>query len=410
MHSPGTSGSMTQPPRLGMSARRTAIVGGLMVTTGPLSLSLYSPALPALVADLGTTDAGGKLTLTVYFAAFACAQLVCGPVADRYGRRATGIAFFAVYVLGSLVCTLAPTLEVLLLGRLLQGFGVSAGIALSRAMVRDQFAGADAIRILTLVNLILTIAPAVSPTLGSLLMLASPWNVMFAVMAGFGLAIIAMLGFGAHETLPPTARVPLKLRTIIANYARLLRTPDFLLPALAIGCAFGGFYVFPALLPFILIDTLGLSPFAFAMVMLIQTGCFIAGNLIAARLARRLSGSQLMSIGLVLIGLAGLAFAVAPRFMPDSVLAVMVPVGLWMLALAAIGPSATTAAMSGFADIAGSAGAMTGFLQMGGGFVASLAASTMFAGALAGLTTIPPLLAAATILLVLADRLRVGGR
>ncbi len=399
-----TAPDNTRPAGLGMSARRTAVIGGLMVTTGPLSLSLYSPALPSLVADLGITDAGGKLTLTVYFAAFAFAQLICGPVSDRYGRRATGIGFFAIYVLGSLVGALAPTLEVLLLGRLLQGFGVSAGVALSRAMVRDRFAGAEAIRILTLVNLILTVAPAVSPTLGSLLMLVGPWNVMFTVMAGFGLAIIAMLGFGARETLPESRRVPLNLRTILTNYARLLRAPDFLLPALVIGCAFGGFYVFPALLPFILIDTLGLSPFGFAMVMLIQTGCFMAGNMIAARLARRISGAQLVGIGLVLIGLAGLGFAVAPRLMPDSILAVMIPVGLWMLALAAIGPSATTAAMAGFADIAGSAGAMTGFLQMGGGFAASLAAGALFASALDALTIIPPLLALATILLAAAER------
>ena len=399
-----TASDTTRPAGLGMSARRTAVIGGLMVTTGPLSLSLYSPALPSLVADLGITDAGGKLTLTVYFAAFAFAQLICGPVSDRYGRRATGIGFFAIYVLGSLVGALAPTLEVLLLGRLLQGFGVSAGVALSRAMVRDRFAGAEAIRILTLVNLILTVAPAVSPTLGSLLMLVGPWNVMFAVMAGFGLAIIAMLGFGARETLPESRRVPLNLRTILTNYARLLRTPDFLLPSLILCCAFGGFYVFPALLPFVLIDTLGLSPFGFAMVMLIQTGCFMAGNMIAARLARRISGAQLVLIGLVLVGLAGLGFAIAPRLMPDSILAVMIPVGLWMLALAAIGPSATTAAMAGFADIAGSAGAMTGFLQMGGGFAASLAAGALFASALDALTIIPPLLAFATILLALAER------
>jgi DHA1 family bicyclomycin/chloramphenicol resistance-like MFS transporter len=397
---------VTKRQVFGMSARRTAIVGGLMATTGPLSLSLYSPALPALVSDLGATDSGGKLTLSVYFAAFACAQLICGPLSDRYGRRAVGMAFFIIYVIGSLVCALSPTLEVLLLGRLLQGFGVSSGVALSRAMVRDQFTGMDAIRILTLVNLILTVAPAVSPTLGSLLMLLGPWNIMFVVMAGFGLAIIALLALGARETLAADARVPLRPGRILTNYGRLLRSPDFMLPGLVLALAFGGFYVFPALLPFILIDRLGLTPLQFALVMLIQTASFIAGNIVAALLARWLRGDQLVSIGLVLIGLAGSGFAVLPHLFPGSVLAVMVPVGVWMLSLAAIGPSTTTAAMAGHGDIAGASGAMTGFLQMGGGFVASMLASTLFADALSAMSVIPPILAAAAIALVAVERRR----
>lgn len=375
-----------------------------MVTTGPLSLTLYGPALPSIVADLGASDAGGKLTMSVYFAAFALAQLICGPLSDRYGRRWVGVAFFALYVLGSVVCALAPNLEMLLLGRMLQGFGVSAGGALSRAMVRDQFAGMEAVRILTLVNLILTITPAVAPTLGSLILLAGSWPLMFTIMAGFGLAIIALLGFGAHETLPETARAPLHPRGILVNYARLIGAPDFLLPALLLALAFGGFYGFAALLPFVLIEQIGLTPFQFAMALLIQTGSFIIGNLIAGRLARKLDGPQLIVLGLVLLGLGGLGFATAPRLFPDSVLAIMAPVSLWMLALPAIGPSATVAAMARYGHMAGAASAMTGFFQMGGGFIASLLAIALFADARVALATVLPILAALAIATALLHR------
>lgn len=387
-----------------MSPRRTAIIGGLIVTTGPLSLTLYSPALPAIVTDLGATDAGGKLTMSVYFAAFALAQLICGPLSDRYGRRSVGIAFFAIYVLGSLVGALAPTLEVLLLGRLMQGFGVSAGVALSRAMVRDQFVGMEAIRILTMVNLILTVAPAVSPTLGSIILLFGSWHAMFVIMAGFGLAIIALLGLGARETLPETGRTPLRPGTIMGNYARLLSAPDFLLPALVLAMAFGGFYGFAALLPFILIDQIGLTPFQFAMAMLIQTGSFITGNLLAGRLARNLDGPRLVLLGLVFLMLGGLGFAIAPRLFPDSVLATMGPVSLWMLALAAIGPSATASAMARHGHIAGSAGALTGFFQMGGGFLASVLAIGLFPDARTAITILLPALALLGIAAALLHR------
>ncbi|GLQ11815.1 Bcr/CflA family drug resistance efflux transporter [Devosia yakushimensis] len=393
--------SPTQP----MSARRTAIIGGLMVAAGPLSITLYAPALPTLVADLATTEAMGKLTLSVYFGAFALAQLVCGPLSDRFGRKPVAIGFFALYVLGSLVAALAPSIEMLLAGRALQGIGVSAGVALSRAMVRDQFVGSESIRILTLINLILTVAPAVAPTLGSALLLAGSWHLMFVVMAGFGLAIIVMLSLGARETQPVAAQVPLNPIRILANYRRLLASAQFMAPALLLAIAFGGFYGFSALLPFVLLDDIGLTPFQFAMTMLIQTGSFITGNLVAGQVARRASGLQMVRIGLLLLVLAGLGFAIGPRLFPDSLLAVMIPVGLWMLALAFIGPSTTAAAMAGFGTIAGAAGALTGVFQVGGGFVGSTLASLLFPDARSAIVTLLPIMAALALGLALWRRI-----
>lgn len=397
---------MTASRPAGMSARRTAIIGGLMVATGPLSLMLYAPALPTIVADLGTTDAGGKLTLTVYFAAFALGQLICGPLSDRFGRRSVGIGFFAIYVLGSLLGALAPTLELLFLGRFIQGFGVSAGVALSRAMVRDQFTGAEAIRILTLVNLILTVTPAVAPTLGSFILLFGSWHHMFVVMAGFGLAILALLGTNARETLPVEARIPFRPGIIIGNYRRLLGAPDFVIPALLLGLSFSGFHGFTALLPFILIGDLGFTPFQFAMAMLAQTAAFISGNLLAGVLAARFGGDRLIVMSLMLMGLSGLGFAVLPQLFPFSVVALMAPVAVWMIALAFIGPSATAAAMAGFGAMAGAAGALTGFFQVGGGFAGSLAASTLFPDARTALAVLQPTVAGLAIALALWDRWR----
>ncbi|QQR39581.1 multidrug effflux MFS transporter [Devosia rhizoryzae] len=397
---------MTTLRPVGMSARRTAIIGGLMVATGPLSLTLYAPALPTLVEDLGTTDAGGKLTLSVYFAAFALAQLICGPLSDRYGRRGVGLVFFAIYVLGCLLCTIAPTLEWLFVGRFIQGFGVSAGVALSRAMVRDQFTGSEAIRILTLINLILTVTPAVAPTLGSIVLLFGTWHQLFIVMAGFGLAILALLSLGARETLPVTSRQPFNPAVIARNYRRLLASPDFIFPSLLLGLTFSGFHGFTALLPFILIDDLGLTPFQFAIALLVQTASFISGNLVVSYLSTRISGARLVEIALILLAISGLGFAVLPQLFPGSVLAIMAPVGIWMLALAFISPSTTAAAMSGFGAIAGAAGAMTGFFQVGGGFVGSLAAGTLFPDARTALVVQLPVVAVLAIAVALMDRRR----
>ena len=393
-----------------MSARRTALIGGLMVAAGPLSISLYGPALPTIVAELGTTDAVGKLSLAVYFAAFALAQLVCGPLSDSLGRRKVAVLFFALYVAGSVVVALGGSVEMLLAGRVLQGIGVSVGVALSRAMVRDQFTGGESIRILTLINLILTVAPAIAPTLGSAILLVGNWRLLFLVMASYGALLMVLIGVAARETHPEAARMPLRPTIVIGNYGRLLSDRRFMLPALVLALSFGGFYGFAALLPFILIDEIGLSTFGFAMVMLIQTGAFISGNVLAGYAARRLDGLAMVRIGLVLIGLAGLGFGIAPRLFPGEVLAVMVPVALWMLSLAFIGPSTTAAAMADFGGIAGAAGALTGVFQVGGGFVGSTLASVAFATASGALATLMPLMAGLTIVVALVRRASARGR
>jgi len=396
---------MAAPALSPMTARRTALVGGLMVAAGPLSISLYGPALPTIVSDLATTDALGKLSLSVYFAAFALSQLLCGPLSDSLGRRRVTVFFFAFYVIGSLVAALAPTIELLLLGRVLQGVGVSVGVALSRAMVRDQFTGAESIRILTLINLILTVAPAIAPTLGSFILLFGNWHLLFLVMGFYGAAIMAMTIWATRETHPAARRIAFQPVSVLRNYGILLRSSAFMVPAIVLGLSFGGFYGFAALLPFVLIDEIGLTTFQFAMVMLIQTGAFITGNVLAGYLAKRLSGVGMVRLGLVLLGLGGLGFAVGLRVFPDSVLAAMLPVALWMLALAFIGPSTTAAAMASFGTIAGAAGALTGVFQVGGGFIGSTLASVAFADASTALTTLMPIMAALTIGVALMRRI-----
>ena len=140
------------------------------------------------------------------------------------------------------------------------------------------------------------------------------------------------------------------------------------------------------------------------MAMLIQTASFITGNIIAGRLARRLDGPALILMGLGFLALGGAGFAIAPRLYPDAVLATMVPVSLWMLALAAIGPSATASAMARYGHIAGAAGALTGFFQMGGGFVASVLAIALFPDAQTAMVSVLPALAMLAIIVALWHR------
>jgi len=185
-----------------MSPTRTAFLGALIVALGPISLALYTPAMPTLVEAFATDPSTVKLTITLYFLGFAFAQIVCGPLSDAYGRKPIALGFFSIYLAGSLLAVFAPTITWLLVARALQGIGAAAGVATSRAVIRDQFTGQASARIMNLIGLIFAIGPAISPSLGALLLRTLGWHAIFASMVLYGLVVVAVTIFAVSETNP----------------------------------------------------------------------------------------------------------------------------------------------------------------------------------------------------------------
>jgi len=360
-----------------LGERAAAAIGAALVALGPVSMALYTPAMPALVEAFSTDEATIKLTLTLYFAGFAFAQLLVGPLSDARGRRPVGLAFMVLYLAGSLAALFAPTVEVLLAARLVQGLGAAAGVALSRAIVRDLFTGQQSARIMNLVGIFLALGPAVSPTLGGLTLALVGWHAIFALMVVYGLALVAILAFVLPETnrrRTPGAAAP---RALLATYRRLLADPRFLRPGLMLAGTVGGLYAIATMLPFVLIDAAGLTPVEFGVGMLAQSLSFIAGGLLTKRLLVRHDAAALVRPGLALCALGAFALAVTLRVAPPGFLVVMVPVGCFAFSLAMMMPALTTDALAPFPTTAGAASALMGFLQMGGGLAGSLSAALL---------------------------------
>lgn len=376
-----------------MSEMRTAVIGAFIVALGPVSLALYTPAMPALVSAFDTTPAAVNLTLTVYFFGFAFAQLVCGPLSDAYGRRPVAIGFFSVYLTGSLVAAWSPSIGWLLVGRALQGVGVAAGVAISRAMVRDQFTGQTSARILNLIGLMLAVGPAVSPTLGGLTASAFGWHALFVIMVVYGIAVVVTLMLATRETNLSPDRALAHPSRMLRSYGTLLRDRRFLRAGLVLGLVTGGLYTLASMLPFVMIDRVGLTPTMFGLSMLCQTGAYTLGTVIVGRLLRRFEASRLIAVGLVFSICAAVGFGVGLRLYPPSFATVMTPVALWAFGIALVMPGVTTNALAGFPHIAGAAAAMTGFMQIGGGLVGSAVGAAFFSDPFVAMTTVLPLMA-----------------
>ena len=371
-----------------MSERRTSIIGAFLVALGPVSMALYTPAMPELVRAFSSSEAAIKMTLSLYFAGFAFAQLVSGTLSDVIGRRRATLIFMAIYLIGSLMAAFAPSVAVLLAGRLVQGIGASVGMTVARAIVRDQFTGTEAARIMNMIGMMLALGPAVSPTLGGLALGLFGWRSIFFLMVGFAAMACLTVQFFMAETVTPD---PAKghLKPILAAYRRLVSDSRFVSSTLVIGGAVGALYAWATMLPFVLINEVGLTPTEFGVGMLMQSGLFFSGTVVVRLLMRRFTPQALVPAGLVFIGLASLALAYSMHMLSPSFLSVMLPIGLYAFGIAFVMPYMMTAAMAPFPDIAGTASAVMGFVQMGSGLLGGAIAAAVGAPVLALGTIIP---------------------
>ncbi|KQR79229.1 multidrug transporter CflA [Rhizobium sp. Leaf384] len=371
-----------------MSERRTSILGALLATLGPISMSIYTPAMPQLVSAFSSTESMIKMTLTVYFAGFSVAQLVSGPFSDAFGRRTATLLFVGINAIGGLVCIFSPDVTWLLGGRLVQGIGASVGITVARAVVRDQFKGAEASRIMNLIGIMLAIGPATAPAIGGLLLGAFGWHAIFLALIGFSLAIIVSVLVFMRETGRPDPALATP-RRVVASYLEVLGDLRFIAATAVLGGSIGSLYAQATLLPFILIDQVGLSPTAFGVGMLMQSGFYFLGSVCLRLTSARLAGERSVQVGLAMLASGGMLIALSTHLLPPTYLSVMAPVAFSSFGIAFLTPHMTTAALQSFPHIAGSASAMLGFIQMASGFLGGLAAARIGAPLVAFGTIIP---------------------
>lgn len=374
-----------------MTARRVSLIGGMMVATGPIAMALYTPAMTDVVAAYDSTKSVVKMTLTLYFAGFAMAQLIAGPLSDAIGRKPVTMIFMAIFCAASFAALLSPTVETLIVARFMQGVGASAGVAISRAIVRDCFKGEESSQIMNMIGIILALGPAISPTLGGFLVLTVGWKSVFVVMIAFGVAVMLVTTFLMRETLARPQ--PLKLATLGKSYVHLLGNLHFMLTSLTIAGTIGAIYAQATLLPFIMMGQLGLSPSEFGMTMLLQSGLFFCGSLTVRALMKRMSGYRLVLPGLLFV-LAGAVLTFLLLWSRDpGVLRVMIPIGIYAFGIAFVMPAMSTAALAPFPNIAGAAASLMGFMQMGAGLlVGSIGA--LFSDTLTALAVLIPAMAA----------------
>jgi MFS transporter, DHA1 family, multidrug resistance protein len=365
---------------------RVLALGGLS-SFGPLALDLYLPGLPALTTDLGASEAAGQLSLSTCMIGLALGQLLVGPLTDRTGRRVPLLAGVGLFAVTAGLCALAPSIEVLLVLRLLGGLAGGAGIVIARAMVRDLYSGETAARMFSLLMIVSNVAPVVAPLLGGLLLRVVDWRGVFGALAVVGVLLL-VAALTQPETLPPTRRHAGGLRVTGTALAAVLRDRTFVVPAVVQGIGVCGMFVYIATATFVLQGTYGLSAQQFAVVFGLNAVAILVMGRISLALVRRAGPRRLVSTGL-LIALAAAAAMLAGVLVSRSVWALLPPLLVLVSCTGMLMPNATALALDGQGERAGSASAVIGLAQF------------LFAAVvppLASLGGVTPVVMAATIL------------
>jgi MFS transporter, DHA1 family, multidrug resistance protein len=348
-----------------------ALLLGAFVAVGPLTIDMYLPALPTIAAELGTTSAMVQLTLTGTLIGLAIGQLVLGPLSDAFGRRGPLLAGTALYVVASLLVLVAPSIEVLGVLRLLQGVGTAAGAVVAIAVVRDLFTGRAAATMLSRLFLVLGAAPVLAPTLGGELLRFTSWRGIFAVLAVYGLLLLAVGWFALRETLPPSRRSARGVAGTLHTYRGLLRDRTFVGLVLVAGLTMAGLFSYVSGSSFVFQRQFGLDEQQFGL--LFGAGAFwlIAATQLNPVVLRRWSPAQVLVTGTVVGALAGAALLVLAATGTGGLVAVVVPLWAMLFASGLALPNAPALALSRHGESAGSAAAMLGAVQFGVGAAVS---------------------------------------
>ncbi len=342
--------------------KRWILILGAVVAIGPLSIDMYLPGLPALQRHFLTDAAATQLSLAVFFAGLATGQLVYGPVSDRFGRKKPLLFGLAIYVMATLGCALAPSMSALIGLRFLQALGGCAGVVMTRAMVRDRFEPQDMARILSLLLLVIGVAPILAPLLGSFVLETLGWQAIFYVQAAFGLACLFAVALYIEET-HHRHTASLSFGSALAGYVHLLSHKRFMGYALAGGTAQGGMFAYIAVSSFVFIEVYGLTPTAYAGIF----GANAFGLIAAAQVNRWLLGhfpaQKVLRVAIATYFASGLVLLIASVSTLGGLPGILVPLWICITSLGFTFPNSVAAAMAPFGDRAGAASGLLGTLQ-----------------------------------------------
>ena len=345
-----------------MNSRPPPLILLVLVTAiTPAALHMLVPSLPLLAAVFDGPPATVQLVLTLFLVGIATGQLIYGPVSDRFGRRPVLIAGLTLFLAGTVLCGLAWSLPVLILGRVVEACGGCAGMVLSRAIVRDIFDRERSASAIAMITMAMSLAPSLSPAVGAYLAEWAGWRADFVLLGAVGAAVLALTIAKLEETY--VSSVSLNVFGMMRSFVWLLRSPSFLGFTVATAFTSASWFTFLASAPYLLSELLREPPSTYGLMILLPMVGYVLGNAGVARLSVHLGTARLFIFGLALSFASGVMLAVWCLAGLTS-WALFVPMAISSIGNGLSQPPGIAAGLSVYPRIAGAASGLIGFMQM----------------------------------------------
>ncbi len=347
------------------------LILGALSTVTPFAIDMYLPAFPQIAADLETSAPKIAFSLSSYLVGMAIGQIFYGPLLDRFGRKPPLYFGLLLFITASIGCIASGTIESLIIFRFLQALGGCAAQVAAVTMVRDFFPAEERTKVFSLLVLILGAAPLLAPTVGSFVAANLGWQSVFIVLAGMIAVLLAIVFFFLPEGHEPDESVSLKLKPLLANFAAILKEPQFYTYALAGAFAFAGLLVYVAAAPVIFMDVFGVGAKTFGGIFALLSIGIIGGSQVNLLLTRWFGSERIFQVALLCQCVVSVIFLVGTFLGLFGLVATTILFFAYLSCLGILSPNATALSLAPFGKNAGSASALLGFLQIGIGALAS---------------------------------------
>jgi DHA1 family bicyclomycin/chloramphenicol resistance-like MFS transporter len=375
------------------------ILLGMLTAVAPLSIDMYLPGFPAIARSLGTDLPSVQLTLAFFLVGISLGQLIYGPLSDRYGRKPPLYVGLTVYIAASVVCATAHCVEVLIVARLFQALGGSAGLVIGRAVIRDRTTVEEGAKAFSMLILVMGLAPILAPLFGGLLLKLASWRMIFWVLLGFACLLLLAVHFTMRETLRRDPHSRLSFASTARTYGSLLQDRRFITCSLTGAFNYGGMFAYIASSPYVLIEIYGVPSEDFGWLFGLNAFGFIAASQLNARLVSRVGTVRLLRRA-IWIPLGAAALGLVPILLGvHSLPLFMLSLFCYVATLGFIGPNAMALGMAEQGQRAGAASALIGTLQFMIGTIAGIVVSALHSSTALPLSAVMGLFAASGLLM-----------
>jgi DHA1 family bicyclomycin/chloramphenicol resistance-like MFS transporter len=363
---------------------RLALILGALTAVGPLAIDMYLPALPTIAREFGTAASVVQSSLAAYFIGIAIGQAFYGPLSDRLGRKPILYLGLALFMVSSIGCALAESVNVLIAFRFLQALGGCAPIVIPRAVVRDHFDQAGSVRMLSVLMLVMGLAPILAPLIGGQLLVHFGWRAVFWLLTAYAAVWLVVVAMLLPESLPSARRVRHPIKDVLSVYWRLARDRKFMGHALSGALIFAGLLAYISGSPVVFIELFNVPPERYGIFFGINAFGIIAASQFNRWLVGRVETPRIVRIVLTAAMTAGAVLVLDAYSGLGGFPGILVPLFCYIACHGFVLPNTTALAMAPHGKVAGSASALLGTLQ----FVLGAIAGSLI-GAFANGTAVP---------------------